>query len=81
MKNIIRVVAGALLVFALAGRALPAQAAGDEAPADQRAADGAFLQLTDIHFTPYSDAQTLAKLAARARSKTGPPSSRRLPPP
>jgi hypothetical protein len=59
MKTIVGIVAGALLALSLLSRAAPAHAAADE-----KAPDGIFLQLADIHFTPFSDAQTLAKLVA-----------------
>jgi hypothetical protein len=64
MKAIIGILTGALLAISLLGHGQPARAAEAEPPSGGKAAEGTFLQLADIHFTPFSDAATLAKLVA-----------------
>ena len=64
MKSLVSVMAAALLALGLAGVGGSAHAAGEPAPFEARPSDGVFLQLTDIHFTPFSDAKTLAQLVA-----------------
>ncbi len=60
--KIIGVVLGALLAVGLLSG--PGHAAAAATAPGAQPASGVFLQLTDIHFTPFSDAKTLAKLVA-----------------